>query len=283
MAARKKTARKKRATTKAVAAPKSNALALPADLQDEFAVHVNRDKATATSAGWPYISTQGSTEIMTLNDAAIGDPGIDAVILGGNRINMYYEGGFQPGVFRPATCFAVASLDWDASEIDEKMAPPADLPSRMSDKCSTCPMNAFGSAEQGRGKACKNTVRLALLLEGADYAKAEGVMLSIPPTSLKPWTQYVSQFTAVNRPIGTIRSRITKVPNQAGAGFMLRFEPIEPVSDHGELRALLGRMNGDAKVALEQHPPVIGEEDAQPQRGPRRQKVQRKSRARSRA
>ena len=54
--------------------------------------------------------------------------------------------------------------------------------------CATCELNKFGSAPDGKGKACKNMRALYLLQDGG----AMPSMLSLPPTSIKPWTEFIN-------------------------------------------------------------------------------------------
>ena len=50
----------------------------------------------------------------------------------------------------------------------------------QSDLCINCPMNEFESAPEGKGKACKNTIRMLILLDN-EYIP---VILTAPPTSI---------------------------------------------------------------------------------------------------
>jgi len=52
--------------------------------------------------------------------------------------------------------------------------------------CSDCPYNQF--REDGTGKECKNMHRLYLLMEGSPFP----VILTLPPTSLKPFKNFVA-------------------------------------------------------------------------------------------
>ncbi len=51
---------------------------------------------------------------------------------------------------------------------------------RQSEFCATCPLNKFGTGKDGSGKACRNTIRILFLQDGAVLP----VFLSVPPTSL---------------------------------------------------------------------------------------------------
>lgn len=280
--AKKRTTRKTRKTKALTPVLGRSELSLPADMEDEFSKYVNRDKASATSAGWPYASTQGSTPVMTCAGAKLGNarggPELEAIVLGGNRVNSFYQGEFTPGKPTPPSCYAIADPDWESGEVEAKLRPPADLASKEHDDCAGCPQNAFGSG-RGNSKACKNTVRLALLpADAKDYSKADGLMLSVPPTSLRAWSSYVGQWTAINRPVMTVVTEIAKIPNEKGAGFALRFEKVRPISDRDDLHALLSRAAGDGAAALVQPPPTAAADEKGSSTGPRRRKVVKKGR-----
>lgn len=62
--------------------------------------------------------------------------------------------------------------------------------------CTTCPMNAYGSAtDGGRGKACKNMRQLYLLRSG-EYMP---LSISLPPTSLKPFKEFLNRAFVLRR------------------------------------------------------------------------------------
>ena len=280
---RKKKASKKTSKSTALARVNQGALTLPGGLADEFAEFVNRDRAAAKDAGWQWISTRGSAPIMKLNDQAIGDDKgrVELVVLGSLSANTLYP-PYDPQQQQGALCYALADINApDPVQAAADMAPPADLPGRKSDSCATCRYNAFGSADKGKGKACKNTIRLAALPAGTDYAKAEGVMVSVPPTSLRAWAGYTRPILdGLSRPIQTVVTGLTKVPNEEKAGFSFAFDLGGPIQKEADLRAILVRAKGDAKAALAQ-PPNLEGADANGKAGgdaPQRRKVVRKKR-----
>ena len=55
--------------------------------------------------------------------------------------------------------------------------------------CSDCPYNKFGSAADGRGKACKNSHRVYVLREGNPVP----LVLTLPPTSIKYARDYFAK------------------------------------------------------------------------------------------
>lgn len=54
--------------------------------------------------------------------------------------------------------------------------------------CATCGLNAFGTAEDGKGKACKNMRSLYLLQSG----ELMPIILNLPPTSLKGFSEFMN-------------------------------------------------------------------------------------------
>lgn len=54
--------------------------------------------------------------------------------------------------------------------------------------CEACALSQFGSASNGRGKACKNMRVLYLLRSG----EMMPIQLSLPPTSIRPYTTFVN-------------------------------------------------------------------------------------------
>ena len=54
--------------------------------------------------------------------------------------------------------------------------------------CATCKLNAFGTGEGGKGKACKN-MRALYFLRSGDMMP---MILNLPPTSLKPYNDFAN-------------------------------------------------------------------------------------------
>jgi hypothetical protein len=75
----------------------------------------------------------------------------------------------------------------------------------QSDFCATCPQNEFGSGKEGRGKSCRNTIRILLLRENSLLPE----LLICPPTSvskngfLQKWLNSIDNAVAeALRPFG---------------------------------------------------------------------------------
>ena len=73
-----------------------------------------------------------------------------------HHANQYYDSKFGEGEEGPPTCASPDGIKPIA--IDDGVC--------QSDVCRTCPKNQYGSADKGGGKACANTIRLYVLVEG---------------------------------------------------------------------------------------------------------------------
>lgn len=115
--------------------------------------------------------------------------------------NALYEEAFDPDHPAVPVCFAFGR--------DEKeMKPHAESTKPQHADCKSCPLNQFGSS--GKGKACKNGVRLMCYsgtTTAADVATAEVLPAKLPPTSLSNWAAYVKGLRDMNLvPWATITS-----------------------------------------------------------------------------
>ena len=83
--------------------------------------------------------------------------------------------------------------------------------------CASCPRNVFGSARKGAGKDCKETRSIFLLTQDG----ALPIVVSVPPTSIKPLKQYKMRLTSAGVPLTGVVTRITltKTKNAGGIAY----------------------------------------------------------------
>lgn len=222
---------------------------------------------------------------------AIGEtvlPGAQAavIVLDMVRENTYYEGKFDPDNPMPPVCYALGR------ESDE-MFPHLDMQKDLSYfkpqhvengqvlGCDGCPLNQWGSADQGRGKACQNRRRLTLIPAGyytprkgsrdfdlqlfddpEHFAKTEQVFFKLPVTSVNNWSKYVNQVaTALRRPPHGVVTRLSIEPHQQFQ-YEVRFEAVEAIPD--ELAEVLMSRHAAAIEA-----PLLGYQPPDPNATPR--------------
>lgn len=192
---------------------------------------------------------------------AIGEeilPGAQAclIVLDAFAENTFYQGRYDAENPMPPICYAYGR---DGEEMfphiesmkkDQTYFMPQHVVAGQIAGCSGCPMNEWGSADQGRGKACQNRRRLSVIPAGyyqpkrgsrdfdlhlfdqrAHFETAEVAFFKLSVTSVKNWANYVHQLASVHRrpPHGVV-TRLAVVPHQQFQHEVI-FEPIELVPD----------------------------------------------------
>ena len=168
---------------------------------------------------------------------------IRAIVVDSILENAYYPGKFDPDDPQPPVCFAFGRKEEDMKPHEDSLEPQAGT-------CDECPMNKFQTADNGKGKACKNIRRLGLIaatpLTEEAVAKGEVAFMKTPVTSVKGWAAYVRTVEALNHlpPAGVV-TEIGCVPD-AKTQFKVTFNYVSNVPDE-LMTAVLDRHDEVAK------------------------------------
>lgn len=193
--------------------------------------------ASNLGTGSNFISFQGG--IMSYKGNPVDGNSMDIIVPSFLLENQYYEGPFDPDNPQSPKCYAFGT-DPDEMKPHEKSHEP------QHETCKGCPHNEWGSAEQGKGKACKNVVRLGVLPASAADGGAQGIkdaedaIAKLPVTSGKAWGGYVKSLEAVNLPPLAFITEMTEGPDKK-TQFKISFQAKEQISDGEVLGALLAR------------------------------------------
>lgn len=187
-----------------------------------------------------------SPRAMTLPDGTKTPGPLEVVIVDFVAKNAYYPNAFDKDNVLPPVCFAIG-------EIPAKLAPSPNSPEPQAKTCSECPMNAFGSAPNGKGKACKNERLMAVLPPDAD-ADAPLWTISAGPTSIKGFDSYVGNVQRVFQmpPVGVVTTISMADSDYAGTLYGDP-QPNAAVGDHFSRQA-------EAKALLAAEPDLTGYE-----------------------
>lgn len=203
--------------------------------------------AEQEQAGGNFITTRGG--ILQIGESPLPGNVMCAVILDSVFENTYYDERFDPNSITPPRCYAFArGDDKGAMGPHESMrSHPYFVPQHVVDGtvhgCHGCPRNVFGTADQGRGKACSNRRRLAVMAAGfyerkagqrdlslrlftdeAHYRTADIYLLKLPVTSVKAYSRYVQNVASQhNMPPYGVVTEIRMEPDPKSQ-FKLSFE-----------------------------------------------------------
>lgn len=185
------------------------------------------------------LSTRGG--ILSIDDTPIEDNELRVIVVGAVYENQYYNAPYNPNIPTVPTCYSFS--DPEADDPEDGMAPHPEAETKQGDNnglCANCWANQMGSADIGRGKACKNIRRLAVITEDAlesvdSLNDAEVRMLNVPVMSTKNWSKFVNVVSEdTQRPFWAVVCLIKVMPDPKSQ-FQITFKFLELVNFDSEL------------------------------------------------
>jgi len=173
----------------------------------------------------------------------------------------FYSGKYNPDEPRTPVCYAYGEVDGGLPEEPHEAST-----DKQSDACKGCPNAEWGTADVGRGQACRQSVKLALvaLPEGKpsaiDIDRLDINFARIPPTSLKAVKVYLDWLGANGMATFSTITKLEVVPSSKSI-FTVHLTPEEelPGAWHGAIAAKVKA----AQTAIDQPYPEF--EERQPQ------------------
>lgn len=228
------------------------------------------------SGGVKNISTKSGR--FSYDDTDLGTELI-LVMLDAVRENAYYGSKYdsRAEVHLPPVCFALGKSKSLTPHKTVVYSEEGGHFNPQAEECDVCPWNEYGSSDTGRGKACGNRRRLAVLHAGdivpgtrkkaeeitifddpKDYQRGEIYTLRLPPTSIKSWAAYVKAVSAgYQRPPCAVVTRVSLVPNDK-TQFSVEFSTVAEVEED-VLEAVLGRLDEASAILMEPYAPPTAE------------------------
>lgn len=141
------------------------------------------------NGGFPVLSIKGKVftlvkqderKVITreLDGEQVPAAALEIVIIAANPnlSKVWYKGGYEDGANSKPDCFSNNGISPDDS-----------VETPQAKKCATCPKNVWGSGQNGKGKACGDSRRIAI---AAPDQINEPMLLRVPAASLKPLAEY---------------------------------------------------------------------------------------------
>ena len=172
----------KAASKTAVATVKRAQVALPADIQEKMASDV--------AAFQQRMAAPTGNRIAVTQDRMFRAPGgekfdsMRGVIVDFVSKKAWYEGAYDKDNIVPPNCFA---LDFAPHN---SLIPSENSPDCQHTDCRTCPKNAFKSADNGKGKACKDSYVLVILAPDAE-PDTPLMTIELSATAITAYDKYV--------------------------------------------------------------------------------------------
>jgi len=247
------------------------------------------DSQRASGGGGRFFSMKAG--VLTFDGNPLPGNRMVVAILADTMESSYYDQPFQEGVPASPVCFAFAKHE---SQLEPHTAVDNDdYFERQSDVCQGCPRNEWGSARTGKGKACSNVMRLAMIPAGTfsekgtgraktiefdgliddedHYKSAEEAFMKVPVMSVKNYSAFVKQVAAdLKRPPHGVFAEVWLEPDPKSQ-FKVMFEVVDKVPSH-LLGTLMARhAKAQASIDFPYNPPA--EPEAPPAKNPSNNKL----------
>jgi hypothetical protein len=163
---------------------------LSADIIAKLQQHTEEERERiGNSGGGDTITVNNKKNLFIMpNEQEVEE--FEALIVDFAYRNEYYIGAYNPKVITPPACFAIAPSS-------AQLIPSASSPVRHNETdCATCQQNQFGTHPNGGGKACKNTVIIAVLPPEEDVVSSHDIwILKTSPTAIRPFNKYATKVS----------------------------------------------------------------------------------------
>jgi hypothetical protein len=125
-------------------------------------------------------------KVFTLPDNTTDEGPLSAIILDWRFTRAYFPVRFDANNPLPPVCSA-------SNKVEANLVPRANSDDVKSEDCPSCEFNQWGTADGGRGagKACKNSILLAIIPADNPTEKLQPWMIEVSPTSLTNFIKHV--------------------------------------------------------------------------------------------
>lgn len=197
--------------------------------------------------------------VLSLNDNPFPHNQMAVIVLDTILENVYYGDGYDPDTAVPPMCFAFGrdenTMEPHVIATDAGLNPAA--------TCGECPNNEWGSADVGRGKACSNRRRIAMIPCGTydkdgrlelfedeeDFETSPLAFMKLPVTSVKGYAAYVKQIAAtLSKPPLAVFTKVSVRPDTKSQ-FKVGFEALGQVPS--DLLGVIMSRRAEAMASIE--------------------------------
>ena len=217
-------------------------------IAEQLAAMAKQEIAVEASTQANVISTKGG--MLTYQGNMCPNNELDVVILTAPISRTYYPGKYDPNV-------KVAPACWAIGDTAQGMKPAVSAQEPQNATCAGCPKDQWGTAlNGGKGKACKETRVLTLLpaevtKDAALVASTQEAILRPPVTSLKNYSQYITQLGALFKlPPLAVVTKIKCSPHPQNL-YEIQFHKMDTIADEAVLGALLARSAAEKQKHLD--------------------------------
>ena len=207
--------------------------------------------------GGSFLTTRGG--VFKIGEEEMPGNQVCVIILDSIRENTLYAERFNADEMAQPLCYAFGRTDAEMAP-HISMADFPDVFAPQNDECKGCAFAEWGSSDTGKGKACQNRRRLAVIPAGVfepvkgtkgdydvmvfedaeHYQNADIAFLKLPVTSVEKYSRFVNDVAKEHQlpPFGVI-ARIWLTPDSKKQ-YVVNFEVLDVLPDE-LIPAIMGR------------------------------------------
>lgn len=247
MATKKSTAVSTEVKTPKAGVP-ANQMAILAELAKR------QSKAASTlSSGSEFASFKGGQ--LVINGARMPDDTARIIVLGVMQERAYYVEDYDPDTKAAPDCYAYGNPDGDTPE-----APHEKAKNPQAKTCATCEWSKYGTANRGKGQACRQGVRIAFVAaDNKTEADSAIIQAKVPPTSIKNVKGWLDTIGAAGMATPQVITELSVTPDPKTQIQVLL--SVEEDATPQQLSAVLPRIATAEKSMAEPYPDFDDEEE----------------------
>ena len=232
---------------------------------EELAKYADESAKAEANAGSGLQAFSLKAGVLALDGNQMPNNEMAVVILDHIFENTFYLEDYDPETPSPPTAYALGRDEAELRWSEDSVAELADGEKIAGELCSESSINQWGSADKGRGKACRNLRRLLMIPAGVinkktgefelveddgHYASAKPAFMKLPPTSTTNWSNYVKSLAgSLRKPPFAVATRVKVVPD-AKTQFKVVFEALAELPQ--SLLATVLKRHKEAEVLIMQ-------------------------------
>lgn len=226
---------------------KNKGKSVSSNVRSRLAERAEKDRERVSGGGTSDYITLGNKGF-EFKGASLGNEFL-AVILDFSYLNEWFDRKFDPENPSNPACFAISM---DGPKVED-MVPHEESPLPQNDNCADCDLNQWGTAEMGKGKACGNKKRLALIpADPESLEDLEGAELAFHRCGVNTASHFEKYKKGVDKlhksPVCAVITRIYKDDDFEQA--VANFETIEIIDDDAVLDVILDRAESESVMDI---------------------------------
>lgn len=169
---------------------------------------------------------------------------IEVIILDYVLENQWYYQPFDEKNPMSPSCYAFGRAQRD-------MVPHEDVENPVNPQCHGCPNKEFGTADRGKGKACGDVMRLAMIRADEDIETAQIFYAKLPYFSTLEWVKYLKslQDTSQRHPMCFV-TELSATPDPQSQ-FRIHFKMESPIEEDNDVFEQIWNRHEEAMREIE--------------------------------